>query len=82
MCLYVNQAVRVNLILINENDDDDDDDDDDDEAVRVEIKVFFSVQPKMRCKTVAMDKMNLYVSYCCRYYCKRYLHFRIYAALV
>jgi len=42
VCLYVNQAVRVNLILINENDDDDDDDDDD-EAVRAEIKQSFLV---------------------------------------
>ena len=25
MCLYVNQAVHVNLVLINENDDHDDD---------------------------------------------------------
>jgi len=26
--LHVNQAARVNLVMINENDDDDDDDDD------------------------------------------------------
>jgi len=28
LCVYVNQAVLVNLVIVNKNDDDDDDDDD------------------------------------------------------
>ena len=59
VCLYVNQAVRVNLILINENDDDDDDDDDD-EAVRAEIKQSFLV-----CNQKCDVKLSRWIRWTC-----------------
>jgi len=43
LCVYVNQAAHVNLILTNENDDDDDDNDNDDELITLQ-SVHFYVQ--------------------------------------